>query len=128
MGEDLPGVRPLPDDDVGRPGDKGADKAGRVGDGVGHRRVDHDGAASPARAGADLDQPVGPPQEVGVVVDDKNRVAVRLQVAHDAEQALDIGRVQPDARLVQDVEDAGGAVAYRPGELDALALPGGQGG
>ena len=35
--------------------------------------------------------------------------------------------MKTDAGLVEDVEHSGGAVAHGAGELDALALPGGQG-
>ena len=43
-----------------------------------------------------------------------------------AAQAVDVGRVQPDGRLVQHVQHAGGAVAHGAGQLHALPLAGGE--
>ena len=60
------------------------------------------------------------------MVDQHDGVAVRQKVVHDAEQALHVGGVEPDRRLVQHVEHARRPVADGAGELDALALAGGE--
>ena len=125
--EDLLGRRLLATEDIGAPGDERCDAAGRVGDRIRHGGAHDDLAAVVPRARADLHQPVGLAQQRRVVVDDEHRVAVRQQVPHDAEKSIDVGRMQADAGLVEDVEHPGGAVAHGAGELDALPLPGGQG-
>jgi hypothetical protein len=61
------------------------------------------------------------------MIDEDHGIPVGEQVHHHPEQPLDIRRVQSDRRLIEDVEHPGGAVAYRAGELDALAFPGRQG-
>ena len=127
MVEDLLGRRLLAAEDVGVTGDERRDAAGRVGDHIRHGRAHDDLAALAPRARADLEQPVGLAQQGGVVVDDQHRVAVGQQIPHDAQKPVDVGRMQADAGLVEDVEHPGGAVAHGAGELDALALPGGQG-
>ena len=126
--EDLLGRRLLAHHHLRLAGDEGRHEAGGVSDGLGERGVDQHGAARHPGAGPDLEEPVGAGQEVGVVVDDEHGVAVRDEIPHDAQEAVHVGGVEADAGLVQDVEDAGGAVAHGPGELDALALAGGQGG
>ena len=47
---------------------------------------------------------------------------------HHAGQPDDIGRVKPDGRLIQHVQDAGRAVADGTGELHPLSLASGEGG
>ena len=51
-------------------------------------------------------------QDARVVIDHHYRVAVGQQVAHDAQQAVDVGRMQADRGLVQHVKHAGGAIAH----------------
>ena len=60
------------------------------------------------------------------MVGDDLRVAVREQVADDTEGAVDVGGVQADRELVQDVQDTRGPVADRAGQRDAPAFSGGQ--
>lgn len=85
-----------------------------------------DGAAVASGTGPDLDEVVGLAQDPDVVVDDDLRVAVREQAADDAEEAVDVGGVQADRELVQDVQDTRGPVADRAGQRDAPAFSGGQ--
>ena len=95
---------------------------------VGHRPFGDDLPAAGAGLGAHLHQPVGLLEDLGVVVHQQHRVAVRHKVLHDAGQPHDVGRVQPDGRLVQHIEDAGGPVADGAGQLHPLALPRREGG
>ena len=60
------------------------------------------------------------------MIDHHHRVAVGQQVAHDTQQAVDVGGVQADGGLVQHVEHAGGAIAHGARQLHALAFAGGQ--
>ena len=59
-----------------------------------------------------------------VVIDHDDGVAVGHEVAHDAQKAIDVGRVQADGGLVEHIEHTGGLVAHGARELDALALAG----
>ena len=85
-------------------------------------------AALSARFGAHFDDPVGLLQNLRVVVDQDDGVAVGDEIVHHAGKPHDIRRVQTDRRLVEHIEDAGRAVAHGAGELHALPLAGGESG
>ena len=51
-----------------------------------------------------------------------HRVAIAHEVVDDAEQPLDVGRMQADGGLVEHVEHAGSTRAHGAGQLDALQL------
>ena len=72
--------------------------------------------------GAHLDQIVGFRQHTCIVVDNNHGVAVIHQIAHHAHQAVDIGRMQADRRLVQHIKHARRSVAHHAGKLHTLAL------
>ena len=80
-------------------------------------------AAACSSNGTHLNQIVGFRQYARIVVDNNHGVAIIHQIAHYAHQAVDIGRVQTDRRLVQYIEHARRSVA---GELDALTLARGE--
>ena len=65
---------------------------------------------------------VGVTEHPHVVVHEHHGVTVVQEVIYHTEQALDVGRVQADGRLVKHVEHAVRAVAHGAGELHALAL------
>ena len=69
---------------------------------------------------------VGGPQNARVVVDDDNRVPVGDELTDDRQDTVNVGGVQADGRLVEDVEDAGRLVAHGAGKLHALTLAVGQ--
>ena len=56
-------------------------------------------------ARADVDDPVGGGDRVLVVLDDDEGVAQVAQAGERLDQAVVVPLVQPDARLVEDVED-----------------------
>ena len=62
------------------------------------------------------------PDDVRVVLDGDDRVAARREAPEDAEQPARVARVQPDGRLVEDIERAGERVADGRAELDALGF------
>ena len=101
---------------------KRPDAAGRVRLHLGHRPLGDDAAAVGARAGSDLDEVVRVAQHGHVVIHHHHGVAVGQKVVHDAQQPLDVRRMQPDGGLVQYVEDAGGAAAHGAREGHALTL------
>ena len=82
----------------------------------------NDATALAARLRAHLDDPIGLSQDVDVMIDEKDRVAVRHQVVHHGLEPLDVGGMEPDRRFVQHVEHARRAVAHGPRELHALPL------
>ena len=60
------------------------------------------------------------------MVDNNHGVAVIHQIAHYAHQAVDIGRMQANRRLVQHIKHARRSVAHHAGELHTLALTRGE--
>ena len=60
---------------------------------------------SPA-PGPHVDEPVGRAHHLLVVLDDDDRVAERLQPLERADQLAVVALVEPDRRLVEDVEHA----------------------
>ena len=91
-----------------------------------HRTSGDHIAAACSGNGAHLDQIVGFRQHARVVVDNNHGVAVIHQITHHAHQAVDIGRMQADRRLVQHIEHARRSVAHHASELHALTLARGE--
>ena len=87
----------------------------------------HDLAAVLAGPRADVDDPVGGPDGVLVVLDHDQRVAEVPQPDQRLDQAVVVPLVQPDGRLVEHVQHADQAGADLGGEPDALRLAAGQG-
>lgn len=87
----------------------------------------HDLAAVLARAGADVDDPVGDLDGVLVVLDDDERVAHVAQPDQGLDEAVVVALVQTDGRLVEDVQDADESGADLGGQADALCLAAGEG-
>ena len=79
-------------------------------------------AAVLAGARADVDDPVGDPDGVLVVLDDDQGVAEVLEPDQGLDQAVVVALVEADRGLVEDVEDADEAGADLGGEPDALGL------
>ena len=91
-----------------------------------HRPGDDDLAAVLARAGADVDHPVGGADGVLVVLDHDQRVAQVAQPQQRLEQPVVVPLVQPDGRLVQHVQHADQPGADLGGQPDPLRLAAGQ--
>ena len=79
-----------------------------------------------AGAGAHVDEVVGGAHHRLVVLDDEHRVAEVAQAHQGADQAVVVGGVQADRRLVADVEHAHEAGADLGREADALRLAAGE--
>ncbi len=75
-----------------------------------------------AGAGADVDDIVGGPDRVLVVLDHDHRIAQAPQAPQRVEKPRVVALMQPDRRLVEHIEHAGQARADLRGEADALAL------
>ena len=72
-------------------------------------------AAAVAAFGAEVDDPVGGLDDVEIVLDDDDRVALVDQLVQHLEQLGDVVEVEAGGRLVEDVERAaGGALARAP--------------
>src|SRR3954468_7186943 len=99
---------------------------GAVGDRLG-RAFGNDGAAPTPTFGTHVDDPVGGLDDVEVVLDDDDRVALLDQSRQNTQQLADVFEVQTGRRLVEDVDGApGGSPLQFGGELDALSFAAGQ--
>src|SRR5450830_1585893 len=73
--------------------------------------------------GTQVDDPVGILDDLQVVLDDNDRVALVGQLLKDAHELFDVGEVQAGRRLVEDVQRlAGGPLTQFGRQLDALGL------
>ena len=72
------------------------------------------------RAGAHVDDPVGVPHHVQVVLDDEQGVARGLQPVERRQERRGVDRMQPGRRLVQHVHDAEQVRAHLRGEPKPL--------
>src|SRR6266542_1632875 len=86
------------------------------------RPLRDDLAAVGARARAEVHDPVGLRHRLLVVLDDDHGVADVAEALQRREQLAVVALVQPDRRLVEDVDDAGELGAHLRGEADPLAL------
>ena len=75
-----------------------------------------------SRAGAEIENVVGLTDRIFVMLDDDDGVADVAEVAKGFEEALVVALVQPDARFVENVEDADEAGADLGGEAYALGF------
>ena len=87
-----------------------------------YRSFGDDSAAVGTGLGTELDQPVGFFQDLGIMIDQQDRVSVFHKIVHDCIQTEDICRMQSDRGLIQNIQDAGSAVAHRSGKLHTLAF------
>src|SRR5471030_2666237 len=81
-----------------------AGHAGRVGGDVFWRAGGDDLPAARAAFGAEVDDPVGRLDDVEVVLDDDQRVALVAQTVHHLQQQIDIVEVQAGGRFIQYIQ------------------------
>ena len=79
-------------------------------------------AAGATRARPEVDDVVGDRDDLGLVLDDEHGVALVAQPQQQVVHALDVVRVQPDGRLVEDVGDVGEGGSEVADHLRALRL------
>ena len=91
-----------------------------------YRALGNDRSAVRTRAAPHFNEPVGFFQNLRVVVNQQDGVAVSDEIVHHAVQTDDVRRMQTDGRLVQNVQNARRPVAHRPCELHPLPLSGGE--
>ena len=91
------------------------------------RPVGDDLAAVLPCPGPDVDHPVGRPDRLLVVLDDEDRVAEVAQPGQRRDQLRVVALVEPDRRLVEDVEDAHQRRPDLGRQPDPLGLAAGQG-
>ena len=60
--------------------------------------------------GPQVDDPIGGLDHFQIVLDDQHRVAGVGKIVEHFQQQLDVGKVQPGGRLVQQVERSAGAL------------------
>ena len=105
----------------------GAGDRARLGEDRLERPVGDDLAAVLPRPGPDVDDPVGRPDRLLVVLDDEHRVAEVAQPGERRDELRVVALVQPDRRLVEDVQDAHQRRPDLGREPDPLRLAAGQG-
>ena len=93
----------------------------------GDSALELDLAAVRSRARTEVDHVIGDRDHLGLVLDDEHGVALVAQAQQQFVHALDVVRVQPDRRLVEDVGDVGEAGAEVADHLGALRLAAGKG-
>ena len=86
------------------------------------RALVHEAAALPARAFAEVQDPVRGADRLLVVLDHDHGVAEVADAGEGREQPLVVALVQADRGLVEDVEDALHAAADLAGQADAVGL------
>ena len=86
----------------------------------------HHFAAAHAGAGAEIDNRVGRPHRVFIMLDDDDRVPLVAQLPQGVEQLLIIARMQSDRRLVENVQHADQPAADLAGQADALRFAAGK--
>ncbi len=79
------------------------------------------------RSRPDVDDPVGPADCLLVMFDDEDRVAAVAKPFQHAHQPRLLGCVEPDRRLVEDVEDAAEVRPHLRRQADPLGLAAGKG-
>lgn len=89
----------LREEEAGEGAGAGADFGGRA--------VGEEFAAVDAGGGAEVNDAVGAGHEFVVVLDDEERVALGAERLERVDEAVVVARVEANARLVEDVEDAG---------------------
>ena len=80
-----------------------------------------------ARAGTEIENLVGGQHRIGIVLDDKQRVAQIAQALQNFDQAVRIARMQADRRLVEHVERADEVRSERRRKLNTLRFAARQG-
>ncbi len=87
----------------------------------------NEGPATIATFGSEIDEPVCGLDDVEVVLDHQDRVALLDQPGEHGEQSADVLEVQASGRLVEQIDRvAGGAFGQLRGQLDPLRLAAGQ--
>ena len=99
-----------------------------LGDHRGQRAGGHDLAPANAGTGTEIDEVVGRPHRVFVVLDHDHRVSLVAKLGQGRQQLAVVAGVQADRGLVEDVEHAHQAAADLPGQADALHFAAGEGG
>ena len=98
----------------------------RLGEDGLERAVGDDLAAVLAGPGTDVDDPVGGPDRLLVVLDDEDRVAEVAQPGQRRDELRVVALVEPDRGLVEDVQDAHQRRADLGRQPDPLGLAAGQ--
>ena len=97
-----------------------------LGDDLFDRAGGHDVPAADARPGTEIDDVVGRPHRVFVVLDHDHGVALVAEPGKRFQQAVVVARVQADRRLVENVQHAHQPAADLPGQPDALHFAAGE--
>ena len=88
--------------------------------------LSNDLATQAACAGAEIENVVGVPDGLFVVLDDKNGVAQVAQFFESLDEAVIVALMEADGGLIENIEDTAEAGADLGGEADALAFAAGE--
>ena len=97
-----------------------------VGSNVRKRAFGDDVAAADAGSGTEVDDMIGRPHRVLVVLNDDHRVAQVAKLSERFQQLVVIARMQADGRLIENVEHADKSATDLPCQADALHLAAGE--
>ena len=111
-----------------RRGQERPDQGIRIACDLPHDTLGKDPAAARAGLRSHFDQPVRMRQHLGIMIHQHDGIAIGHQIVHHAGEPFQVGGMQANGWLIQHIQHARGAIAYRPRQLGALALAGGQGG
>ncbi len=123
----MPGRRSVRDRDRPLAAKERAGDRARLGEDHLERPVGDDLAAVLAGPGPDVHDPVRGPDRLLVVLDDEDRVAEVAQARQRRDELGVVALVEPDRRLVEDVQDAHQRRADLGRQADPLGLAAGQG-
>ena len=107
-------------------GEIGPGDGAAVGAQLGGGALGHDLTAQPPGPRAKVQQAVGMGDHLAVVLDQQQGVAQVAELLHGAEQAVIVAGMQPDGRLVEDIEHAAQPAADLGGQADALHFAAGE--
>ena len=93
---------------------------------IGNTSLRNDMAAPGAGIRPHFDEPVRLRENLRLVIDQYHGISVGDQITHHAGQPDDVGRMQPDRRFIQHIQDARGTVADGTGQLHPLPFTGGK--
>ena len=89
--------------------------------------LSNDLATVDATVGSQIDDPIGDLDDIHVVFDDQDGIAVVNQSLQDLDQFMDVSRVQTNRRLIQDIKRPARGDAEALCQLDALRFAAGKG-
>ena len=102
-----------------------AGQGGRIRHDLRRRALRDDESAVDAGSGSQVQQIIGPPHRVGIVLDHNHRIAEIAKPRQRIQQPLIVALMQSDGRLIENIEDAHQPRPDLRGQTNPLALSSG---